>query len=313
MKRFLSLVLLGGILATKTVFAQSESIDLSIIAIPNDPLPLQQVRLEVKSYAMNLDSATITWKSDGRILDSGVGRTRLTVTAPANGGVATITASVGGIGQAVASITLRPSSVDMLWEAADAYTPPFYKGKALPPINGVFRVTAIPAANVPRNLVYRWSRNGSSQQTSSGYGKSSLLFRNSELQTTERVDVSAESGNFTGASSITITPRAPSLVAYQSIDGFIDYANGSTKTISSNQPGTVVRFEPYYFSRSRSITSDLSFNFDVADQPIAGTQTPNELRLSRPEGGGAVSIHAVVDTVTYSLQHIDRLFTLIFE
>jgi hypothetical protein len=296
------------------VSAQTQSVDLSISMIPGDPKPLAPVQLEAKSYGLDLNQATLEWKYENKVIERGVGRTRISVTAPATGLTATVTVTVSGIGfePASASVVLRPGSVDLLWEAMDSYIPPFYKGKALPATNAFIRVMAVPTISAPRQISYQWSRANAVVEQSSGYGKSSMVFKNSEFNTQERIAVQAEGGQFFGNSSITIAPINPSLYVYQKKEGFIDYAAGSGSLISTNASGIVLRFEPFFFSRARSSMSDLTFDFNINGNAVTGDPVPNELRLSRPDGGGVSTIRVSIQPVEYLVQHLERAITLAF-
>lgn len=315
MIRFLSIFLLclSFVLPAHTL-AQTESVDLSILAIPHDPKPLGTVQLEAKSFGVNLNLVSLTWKYNDKIIASGIGRTRISVTAPAAGVSGTISVSTNGLGfeATSASITLRPGSVDLLWEAVDSYTPPFYKGKALPATNALIRTYAIPTASAPKQLSYQWTRNNSAVPQSSGYGKSTMVFKNSEFTTQERVTVSAEAGQFFGTNTTTIIPRSPVLVTYEREEGFIDYANGYPGTVTTDAPGVVLRFEPYFFSRPRSSMADLTFDYTINGESVPGDAVPNELRLSRPTNGGVSSIKVAVRPIEYIVQFIERTITLAF-
>jgi hypothetical protein len=307
-------LLVSALIMPSFVWAQTESVDLSISVIPTNPKPLAPVQLEIKSYGIDLAQATLEWRYDNKVIERGVGRTRITITAPAAGLTGTVSATVSGIGYAPtsSSITLRPGSVDLLWEAVDSYTPPFYKGKALPATNATLRVMAVPTYTAPRYMSYQWSRGNAVLGQSSGYGKSSMVFKNSEFNTQERISVVAEGGQFSGNSSIVITPINPSLYVYQKKEGFIDYANGSAGLVTSNTSGIVLRFEPFYFSRTRGSMSDLTFDFTINGNTVLGDPVPNELRLSRPDGGGVSSIKAIIQPVEYAVQHLERIITLAF-
>lgn len=300
-------------LIVTTAHAQT-SADISLSTIPTDPTPGASVRIEAQSYSADLDQANITWRYNGRVIDGGIGRKSITVTAPAGGAVGTIsvTATGGGFANTAASLTLRPASIDLLWEAADSYTPPFYKGKALAATNALIRVTGIPSASAPKQMVYTWSRNNTVLGASSGYGKSSLLFKNSELESTENIGVTATTGAFTGTASIAITPGGPSLVAYHKDEGYIDYANGTSNTVTTGQNGLVLRFEPYFFSTPLSLLNSLSFSISEGNTDVTNGSAPNELYLSAPEGRGAAIFTVAIDTIAYTLQQLTRPFTINF-
>lgn len=295
--------------------AQAQTVaDIGLSTVPADPQPLQSVRIEAQSYSADLNQANITWRYNGRIIDGGIGRKTISVTAPASGAVGTITITATGAGfdETAATLLLRPGSVDLLWEAADSYTPPFYKGKALLSTNGLIRVTGIPSAAAPKQLVYTWSRNNSVLNTSSGYGKASVLMRNSELESIERISLEASSGSFTGSAALTLTPGEPSVVAYQKDEGFIDYANGTSNSVTTSQNGLVLHFEPYFFSVPLSLANSLAISISENDNDVTNTDHPNELYLSAPERRGGSIFTVAINTIAYTLQQLNRPFTINF-
>lgn len=318
MHRILFLLSILGIIWTQPVFAQLDNTqlesDISIVSTPSNPQPSEKVVLEIKSYSIDLDQANIAWRYNGTLIASGTGKTKINTVAPNANTPALITATVSGAGITTSStaINLRTASVDLLWEAADSYTPPFYKGKAMLAPNGVVRLTAIAAANAPKNLSYTWSRNDSVVPTASGYNKNSILFKNQTLNQEERVSVLSEGGFFNGSSNISINTKSPQVVLYQKKDGFIDYSNGYLSNFSTNDPGVIIRLEPYFFSVSKDINSDLVFDIKNNDNPISGGDKNNELSLSRPENTEQSSIDVQITTAIYSLQNILRRFTIMF-
>jgi hypothetical protein len=307
------IVILFGTVAFAQV-SQTLAPDISLSTIPLDPKPGESVKVSVQSYSVDLDQATILWKYNGVIVANGIGVRSVNVTAPASGQLGTVTATISapGVPQASASIVLRPASIDVLWEAADAYTPPFYKGKALAATGGALKAVAIPSASAPRSVVYRWSENGSALQDQSGYNKSSVIVSPDALAATETLTVSAESGAFVGNGSVSVPPRQPSLIAYLKNEGFTDYTNGFTQSIVAGGTGTTVRFEPYYFSTPTSIASDLSFTTSV-DGTVAFGDPINELRFSRPSDNASAAISVGVSTALYTLQNLTKTFTLSFQ
>lgn len=320
-KIFLPFIITVGIVAvlfTVHVFvtnAQSATIDLTLSSIPINPKPGDQIVVSAQSYATDLTQDNTTWTYNGKTIASGIGITQVTVMAPGSGVTGILVLTVSGTGFSVASTSLSflPGSVDLLWEGADSYTPPFYKGRALPSVGGVVRVTAVPTITAPKNVSYRWSQNSSALPNSSGYNKSSLLFQNDPLTPTEHIDVTATSGTFSGEDSIDITPGSPALVAYFSNDGFTDYANGSTNTLTTGNPGTIIHFEPFYFSAPHNINKDLNFTYtDSTGNNLTASSLKNELRLSSPDGGGSAQFNVDITTTKYSLQNLNHLFNINF-
>lgn len=320
MYRIFFLLITFSVLTTQTTFAQFENVslgsDISISAFPENPEPLQTVTLEVTSYSTDLNQATIVWRYNGKIVSSGIGRTRINVTAPNSGGSGLVTATVSGTGFAssTTALDIRTAKVDLLWEAADSYTPPFYKGKALLSPNGLIRVTAIPAFSAPKNISFEWSRNDIVTLGASGYKKDSFTFRNETLKQQERVSVITSGGLYAGKNNITVTPTRPELVMYKKQEGFVDYANGYLTGIATREPGITLRFEPYFFSVQRDdINNDLVFDIKNNDNSILGDEKKNEVSLSSPDNGGQVEMSVAANTSVYSLQNALRQFTILFK
>jgi hypothetical protein len=297
------------------VHAQAAPIDLSISTYPLNPDPGQQVTVTVQSYSADITQATISWSYNGKVIAANTGQTQINVIAPAAGGTGTLVVTVNGSGfeTSTATLVLRPASLDLLWEGADSYTPPFYEGRALPSAGGIIRVTAVPSASAPSELTYAWTQNDSALQSDSGYEKSSILFRNSTLITTEHIDAVEENGGFTGENSVDITPGSPSLVGYLNNNGYIDYANGSTSSLAVSGTGALVHFEPYFFSASANIPKNLAFSYtDGSGNTIPAGDFENELPLSAPASGSESAFNVAVSTVAYSLQNLTVPFSVNF-
>lgn len=300
-------------------FAQFENAslapDISIIAIPENPKPGETVTLEAISYGADLNQASLIWKYNDKTIASGIGRTKITLTAPTTNSSGFISLSVGGAGfqQTQIGYTLRSASVDLLWEAIDSYTPPFYKGKALLSKNALVRVTAIQTRSAPKNLSFEWSRNDSAVPAYSGYNKNALIFKNETLKNEERVSVTASGGLFSGSKNLSLLPGKPTILMYQKKEGFIDYARGYTDDFETADPGITLRFEPYFFSIPRGgISKDLSFDIENNGTSLYGEKEQNEISLSNPGSRQKSVLRVSVSTILYSLQNAVRSFSVSF-
>ncbi len=297
------------------VHAQSAQIDLNITSVPVNPLPLQKTVISLQSYSADITQADISWKYNSKVISSGKGQTSITITAPASGVTGTIIATVSGgsFDTTSSTLILRPASVDMLWEGADSYTPPFYKGLPLPSIGGVIRIMAVPSINAPKSMTYSWSQNGEALQNASGYAKNAILIQNDGLTTTEHIEVTEKNGSFTGNNNADITPGDPVIAGYFNNDGFIDYANGSTSDLSTTAPGVLIHFEPYYFSTPISLSHDLTFTYeDDTGAELTPNTLKNELPLSRPDNGGQSAFKTTISTIIFNLQNVTKRFTVNF-
>ncbi len=310
-----SLVVFYLLLSTRCLLAQSsQSVDLVIDSVPSDPSPGQSVVLEVKSFSIDLNLATINWSYGGKAIASGIGRTRVTVVAPSSGISATVTAIVNasGFDQISASIILHPGSIDMLWESPQSITPPFYKGRALLAQGGFLRVVAVPAPSAPRGISYEWSRNDSAVQPASGYGKSSYTLQNTAFNGQERIGVIASGGVFSGNGKVTVNPVTPDAIMYKKNEGFINFAEGHRATFSLSGPSTL-RFEPYFFTVPRLVSDTLTFDMKLGDTPLYGDSSQNEVRLSSPAEPGTYDLSLDITTQDYSLQRVKKVFSILFQ
>lgn len=296
-----------------TAHAQSIDGDISIDTVPLNPTPGSTVTLTATSYAMDLNQANISWTYNNVVIAKGTGTTSVAVVAPAAGATGTIGITASGNGtSASGTLVLRPASIDLLWEAVDSYTHPFYKGKALLPVNGLIRYSVIPSASAPKGLSYNWSRNGSTLVAESGFGKSSLLIKHNEFNPQETVEVSIGGGSFAGAGMSRLSPlRTPQVIAYETRQGYIDYAHGYLSTIPFIEQGIVLHFEPYFFSIPRTVLADLTFDLKVDGESVSRPQA-NQIGLSRPDRRGQSILDLAITTVTYGLQHVEKTFTLLF-
>jgi len=162
-------------------FSKAQTLGSGNVAVqitPQFPEPYEQVEIELVSVTVDLNRSNISWFINDSKQLAGIGEKKLQFTTGKAGTVSQIdvvikTAAGGSITR---SVTVRPASVDILW-SAHAYTPPFYKGKALAPSRGFVTFTAMPqlvtrrgSAVGPEDVIYTWSQRGVVFGTTSGYG-----------------------------------------------------------------------------------------------------------------------------------------------
>lgn len=159
----------------------SQMNDINISLTPENPKIGDTVRALAESTNMDLDRAKITWTLNGKIQKSSFGEKEFSFQVTNNNKITLAVSALGPEGGANSSLLIQPGEIVVIWEAS-TYVPPFYKGKALAPLGGVFRVIAIPelinSSGKKINsstLVYRWKKNGTINEKGSGYGKSLLV------------------------------------------------------------------------------------------------------------------------------------------
>ena len=302
------------------LFAQFEQGDfgsrITIKSIPEIPGAYENATVSVTAVSYDLNRATIEWLVGGKKVDSGIGKSTLSVKTGATGTETAVTAIITfGSVSATKKIIIRPAEATLLWQAADSYTPPFYKGKALPSSEALIRVVAIPSLKdqtgknlKEKDFSFSWKRNYDPDQTASGYGKSSYLFKNSYMNDKETVEVIASSvaGNYVAKKSITIPIASPFVAFYEDrpLTGTkYESTIGNDFTMSTEE--TTIVAEPYFFSPAFINSPDLKLNWRAGGESVTG---PAKNRIVIRNGGqsGTVNINLSVESVSRLFQSLSK-------
>ncbi len=287
--------------------------DIYITLSPNDPAPGEKITATAQSFDTDLTVSKISWYYNGKLVLSGTGKTTVMVTAPLVGGSATLSVVANGVsGDAEDEIVIRPGSVDVIWEAIDSYTPPFYKGKALASIGAKIKAVAIPSANTPKTLSYNWKYNDNSISKDSGVNKNSLVIKTDVLTKNPTFSVDITGGTFEGNGKSSLTLRDPSLVLYQKNNGFIDYAHGSLSDTSISNSGVTLRVEPFNFSFIKSLENSLNIKFTLNGESFSGVEQVQELPIDSPEASGSSAIDISATSIKDRFQSARKTFNLNF-
>lgn len=322
MKQFYTLLFIGILLTgtygffgiTQKTQAQYEVTedDITVLSDPEIPPPLQNVTLTLSSYATDINSAFIIWKVGGKTQLSGTGEKKFQITTGETGSTTVIDITIRPVtGELIQKqFIIRPADIDILWEGADSYIPPFYRGRALPTSEGLIRVLAIPQVKDGalqtdvNNFVFRWKRDDKVVQSGSGYGKNSLLLRQSYLNKKESLDVSA-----TGIGTGVVTQKIfdvpifkPKILFYEkdpllgikynrTLDSSFEVASGE-KTIVA---------EPYFFGPSSALSPELDYAWTINGQSIYTPEIKNVLTIKKGTSTG-------VATIGLEIKNLLRLF-----
>lgn len=257
---FTSLILFFVFAFPYILQAQGFFNDIEIKSIPQFPEAYEKVELNLTSFSFDLDRASIFWSINGNLSQEGVGKKRFTFTTGALGSLSTITVSIQtALGQQITkNVVIQPQSVDLLSNAF-TYTPPFYRGKALPSSNSFTIVTAMPEFTTrsgvkldPKNLVYTWEEGGVVLGNLSGFGKQSVVIENATIPRLTKnvaVTISSFDNSIQMRRSINITTYAPTVVLYEKhpLSGIL-YENALNGNVTFSEKELEVRAEPYFFS-----------------------------------------------------------------
>jgi hypothetical protein len=306
---FILIVALAGFFT----HAQVRNTDIVLSISPEYPNPNQNVNAILSSYVINLDKANISWSVNDQEMNVGVGKKSFSFKMSDLGSSTVLSATIETIdGQNLSkTINITPADVDMLWEAYDAYVPSFYRGKALAPSQGQFKIVAMSnlinqsgKVNM-NNLSYIWKKDDKIQSESSGWGKSSFIFQNSYLDrdNTVEVKVSDISGNTNASGRITLNTVNPKILFYKNDPQLgIKWETALSNGFSINRDGEILVAEPYFFSPKNINLSELTFDWFLNKGKIA-TPSPKNILSIKPEAGQSGSA-----TIKLEINNINTLF-----
>lgn len=288
--------------------------EINVETIPDNPQPYQDVTINLTSYATDLNKAIITWqgvRSDQNL--TGIGKTSYTFKAggPNTTNTFDITITPVGSNNTISKrITISPSEIDILWESIDGYTPPFYKGKALPTLGSSIKVVAVPNTNTIKNgngsISYTWKNNDDVVQEVSGYNKNSYTFKSSMFDNINKITVLASSveGNYGAENTINIKNYKPKILFYKKspTEGVL-YNNILDENSLFPEKEISVVAEPYFLAlngKESSFSYSWNINGNIADTP----KEKNTITIHPESRGGFAIIGLTIENAKELFQKI---------
>jgi hypothetical protein len=283
----LSLTALGMLCIGTLVSAQqpdfgspdtSNPVPLVLIVTPENPKPNTLVTVEVATSETDLNQATIEWLNDGRLSESGLGKITHTVrTGPAGSAIritAVVRPSDGSVHEE--SITLRPATLDLIWESQST-VPPFYKGKALYTQLNQVKVIAMPELidsngdQISSNdIKFTWMKGSEVLGDFSGFGRNTLTLVGPVLRPPLDISATVESrdGVYSAEGTIEIDVFDPTVLVYENSPLYgvlFNTAIAQNFSLTSQE----VSFEayPYFFGQTNrnKLTYQWSVNGTVSE------------------------------------------------
>ena len=279
------------------IIAEAQTNNVLFVQIsPEIPGAYEEVTASISSPSINLDLSSITWSIDGEKVSSNIGQKSISFKTSGVGEKITVvaTASLGNTFLR-GSATVNPGEVDILWEASDTYTPPFYKGKALPTSESSIRVTAIPNAFKSSggaykigDLSYKWSRNSEILGSLSGRAVSTLSFKNDYLKRGELIGVETRNTSDVkiGKAEINIEIVDPKILFYEK-NPLLGVLYNKSLFNSINLPNEELSLvaEPYFISPSNKNSNQIKYSWSLNGNPVTTSyKIPNVLVLRQQTG-----------------------------
>ncbi|MDQ3089727.1 MAG: hypothetical protein M3Q24_01060 [bacterium] len=280
----------------------------NFIVSPSVPRPNQEVRVIVEGSGIDLNNALLTWSVNGQVIKSGRGEKSISFVSGEIGSNSLVRLVIVSEGKTYnKSVVVTPGSVDILWQG-NSYTPPFYKGRSLWSTRGEIIFTAIP--NVigsngskldPRQLTYKWVRNGTAEGSLSGYGRNSYRFSESGLSFGQVIRVDVYDGEkLVGRSSINLRPSFPKNLIYENnpLLGYLFQNEISNNFILKNEEVTFGAF-PYFFSATSKDDPLISYRWKIND--TSNIQIGNQVTFRAPENSKGKSL------IVLTTKHLERI------
>ena len=285
---------LAALLIPASAFAASGDL-VSVKTVPVTPGPNQSVTVSIESFAVNINSANIVWYLNKEPRKEGVGEKTFTFHLGDFGSVSTIDIIIltADGTQVKKQVVIAPAEIDILWEA-QTYTPPFYKGKALPSYKSLLRVSAIPRYNSPSSnpneFHYKWVYNRI-ENVGEGLSKNSVVIPAGWADAAVPVvlDVKLPGTTWKGSASANIEGAETKVVLYENAPllgvQFNRALRGGNAAVGNEY---TVRAVPYFFSTDNFMNNELVYTWKMGGSNIVPGLDPTNLLLTK-RGRGAES------------------------
>lgn len=294
--------------------------DLVIVVAPAVPGPNEEVVLGAKNFLTDMRRADIRWFVNGTLEKEGIGETVLSLTTGDVGSRITVRAVAYTFeGDTLSeTILLVAGEVDILWQAY-TYTPPAYKGKALPTAESKIRLLALPnlvtesgATLLPKTLVYEWRKDGAMMAEVSGYGRQDIVVNASRGGVLNmEVSVSNLTKTLSARRKITIKTVSPELIFYEenALSG-TQYGRAIGSEYSPFVNEFQIRAEPYYFSTNDMEGGGVDYKWSLNREEIEGEKHPVITLRKSPDQKGSATVGIDVSNIKNVLQFIRKSLTV---
>ena len=303
-KLILKTIIFLGIIFPTATFAGVVEITLS----PEVPRPNQTISAGLSGVLVNLDLSDIYWYLDDEIQKHGMGEKSFSFTSGAidEKTILDVVILIPDGRRIDLQKEIMPMEVDLLWET-DTYTPPFYRGKALPTYKSSIKVVAVPnSKNIDTKFIYTWSiDNLDNIVGASGYNRTSFVTFGSYAGYERGVNVSMVSFDKSKKvkSSIKIESVEPELVLYEnnSLRGTLfNKALHKITEITGNEFS--VKAEPYFVTTGEM--KDIKYEWAINNTKVESEDDRDKIiTFTKPDdGSGGARLQAYIKNISNTYQ-----------
>lgn len=291
-----------SVMAPLQAFAQS----LVISKSPQFPKEGELLTITISSFSFDLKNSLVTWKQGKEVLSEGIGTTSIIIPNAKNKTIVVEVVQRETGEKLVQGIPIITSQVDLLWEAVGSYTPPFYKGKALPPLEANINVVAFPKRNDISELFYSWQKEYSSKSAQSGRSKNSFSYLATPFEQANAisVEISSPDGSYKTQDDLIVRYGNSEVVFYENDSKLGILYNSTIKNnhkIESDKEISLVAV-PYFVTTDTIDSKNLEMVWAVNGNKLPTQQKKNKIRLTGATGISGDTI------VSVFIKNTSRLF-----
>lgn len=287
---------------------------ISAVVVPPNPAPGQTVSITLTSSLYNLNDSNIVWKKNGKTEKEGKDARNFSFSLGGAGSKTSIEAVVEtkAVGSITKSFSFSPGEVLLLYEAK-TYTPPFYKGKALPSPQATISLLAITnfktsgGVIIPGSeLTFTWKKNDSVDGANSGRGKNTYQYNNGALLSEApliEVIVSSPDYNVSGGADFRVTNADPEIIFYEEnpLRGVISEV-ALINEFSLNKTEATIVAQPFFFSTSKKESSSFLYSWKINNSSVSTPSGRSSVLTIRRPGEKGSSL------LSLSIENGQRIF-----
>lgn len=286
--------ILSGADAQTELLSSLNAFEISVSS--RHPFPNEEITAKIQNGNFDVWKSNISWFLDGKTILQGKAKNEVVFKAGKLGSANILAVSIQTPNgeNLKESIILRPTDIDILWQA-DGYTPYFYKGKSFAaPLSNVV-AGAIPyfiyqgKKIAGENLLFKWYLNGDFK--TKGWGKDSFTFKTGLFSGEEyevRVEISSQSEILVQEQTLKITVQNPRIIFYE-YSPFEGIKFQKAVSEFKTSAGDYVQFiaEPYFTPNDK--IEGLSYEWKMNSQKLENSRPFNVLNFSSEPGASGIA------------------------
>ncbi len=303
-KIILKTIIFLGVMFPTTTFAGVVDVILS----PDIPEPNQIISASLSGALVNFDLSDIYWYLDDEIQKHGVGEKSFSFTSGDvdERTILDVIILIPDGRRIDLQKVIDPMEVDLLWEA-NTYTPPFYRGKALPTYKSSIKVVAIPnSKNIDNKFIYTWSIDKLNNIAGAGgYNRTSFATFGSYAGYEREVSVNMVSFDKSKKlkKNIKIESIEPELILYENnslVGTLFNKALYNTRNITKNEFS--IKAEPYFITTGEM--NNIKYEWAINNVKVGnGEDRDKIITFIKPDGGsGKAHLEAYIKNMTNTYQ-----------